>query len=101
MKKISVKSRRKISHRSLLTDEILEGDIGNRATASVALDKHHLVRVPGVHVSEGDRADVSILAEGSHTAATAPVAVDVFDQDVLGGTLQRLLDSSLTAEISS
>lgn len=72
------------------TDEVFESDIGNGAAAAVALDHVHLVGGPGVDVAVGDVADVNVGGERAHGAATAPVAVDVLNQDALGGTLCRV-----------
>jgi hypothetical protein len=48
-----------------------------------------LVRGPGVDITVDDIGDIDVGREGAHGAATAPVAVDVLDEDVLGGTLYR------------
>ena len=71
----------------LLTNEVLEEDILGEAATSVALNQHHVVRVPGVNVAVSDVANVGIRAERTHTTATAPVAVDAFNKDVLRRTL--------------
>lgn len=70
-----------------LTNEVLQKDILDVTAASVALDHVHLVRVPGVDVAVGDIADIDIGSKGAHGTATTPVAVDVLNQNVLGGTL--------------
>jgi hypothetical protein len=69
------------------TDEVLQDQVGHCAAAAVALDHVHLVRGPGVDVTVEDVGDVDAGAQGAHGAATAPVAVDVFDKNVLGGAL--------------
>jgi hypothetical protein len=71
----------------VLTDEILENNIRNSATATIALDHHHLVRIPGVYVLVGDVADIRVCPKGAHAATTAQVTVDVLHEDVLCRTL--------------
>jgi hypothetical protein len=71
------------------TDEVLQDQVGHGAATAVALDHVHLVRGPGVDITVNDVGDIDVGREGAHGAATAPVAVDVLDEDVLGGTLCR------------
>lgn len=74
----------------LLTDEIFENNIRNCTAATIALDHHHLVRVPGVDVSVGDVADIRVCSKGAYGATTAYITVDVLHKDVLCGTLDIL-----------
>jgi len=70
-----------------VTDEILENNIFDVAAATIRLYHHHLVRFPSVDVLVYNGRDGSISAKRAHGAATAPVAVDILDQDILGRRL--------------
>lgn len=67
----------------MLTDEVLKQQISRRATTTIALNEHHVVRVPGIDVPVRDITDIGILSKRAHTASTAPVAVDILNQNVL------------------
>lgn len=71
----------------MLTDEILKQQVSRGATTTIALNEHHVVGVPGIDVPVSDITDIGILSKRAHTASTAPVAVDILNQDVLRRTL--------------
>lgn len=81
------KNREKIG---LGTNEVLKNDVGYIARATIALDHHHLVRVPGVDIAVDNVADVGAGTEGSDGTSATGVAVDVLDQEVVGVGLLRL-----------
>lgn len=70
-----------------LADEVLEDDVGHGAAAAVGLDHHHLVGLVGVDVTVLDVRDIRVLSQRAESTAARPVAVDVLDQDVVGGRL--------------
>lgn len=71
----------------MLTDEIFKDCIGNRSTSAIALDHVHLVGLPGVDVAIHNIADVRVRSQRPHTAPTAPIAIDILNENVLCGAL--------------
>lgn len=71
----------------MLTDEIFKDCIGNHSTSSIALDHVHLVGLPGIDVAIHNIADVRVRSQRPHTASTAPIAIDILNENVLRGAL--------------
>lgn len=72
------------------TNEVLQDNVRYGAATTIALDHVHLVGGPGVDVAVSDVADVNVGGKRAHGATTAPVAVDVLNENALGGTLRRV-----------
>ena len=65
-----------------MTNEVLKQDVLDESATSVGLDHHHLVRRPRVNVRVLNVLHRSTSTQGTDSAATAPVAVDVFNEIV-------------------
>jgi len=72
-----------------VTDEVLERDAADCTRTAVGLDHEHVVAGPGVDIAVYYVGNGSIGPKTAEGASTGPVAVDVFNQNVLG----RRLDS--------
>jgi hypothetical protein len=65
-----------------VTDEAFENNILDIAVASVGLDHHHLVGVPGVNVLVDHVRYCSARTKRADGATSAPVTIDVLDLEI-------------------
>lgn len=73
--------------RILVSYEVPEHTVFNGSIASIALDHHHLVAIDTIHLVVDNITDVCPRAQAPNGTATEPVAVDLFDEHVVGGVL--------------
>lgn len=64
-------------------DEVLKHCVLECPVAAVGFDHHHLVGRPGVDITIENIADIGVCPEGADGTATAPVTVDVLNQDIV------------------
>lgn len=67
-----------------MPDKVFQRDVRDTAIASIALQHEHLVARPSIDVPVSDIRDSSAGAKRSHAAASTPIAVNIFHQNVLG-----------------
>lgn len=73
------------------TNKVLENDIFDRATSAIGLDHHHLIGRPGVDITIENVANISVCPKRANGRATAPVTINVLNENVMCRALYDLV----------
>lgn len=65
-------------------NKVFQENIGDSAISSIGLDQKHVIRRPCVHIAIGNVSDISPGSQGPHAAATADIAIYIFDENIRG-----------------